>query len=66
MLPDLPRERFEYIGNSSLAGARLCLLSSEAFEEAVEIANRMTYIELSVDNAFYEQFMAEMFLPHTE
>ncbi|HIE09620.1 MAG TPA: DUF4445 domain-containing protein [Armatimonadetes bacterium] len=66
LLPDLPRERFEYIGNSSLAGARLCLLSSEAFEEAVEIANRMTYIELSVDNAFYEQFMAEMFLPHTE
>jgi len=65
LLPDLPRERFEYIGNSSLAGARLCLLSEEAFEEAMEIASKMTYIELSVDSAFYEQFVAELFLPHT-
>lgn len=65
LLPDLPRDRFEYIGNSSLAGARLCLLSREAFEEALDIASKMTYIELSVDNAFYEQFVAELFLPHT-
>ncbi|HEX30529.1 TPA: DUF4445 domain-containing protein, partial [Candidatus Poribacteria bacterium] len=66
LLPDLPKDRFEYIGNSSLAGARLCLLSEEAFREAIEIANRMTYIELSVDNTFYEQFVSELFLPHTD
>jgi uncharacterized 2Fe-2S/4Fe-4S cluster protein (DUF4445 family) len=66
LLPDLPRDRFEYIGNSSLAGARLCLLSETAFREAMGIADRMTYIELSVDNAFYDQFVAELFLPHTD
>lgn len=66
LLPDLPKDRFEYIGNSSLAGARLCLLSEEAFREAMEIAGKMTYIELSVDNAFYEQFISELFLPHTD
>ncbi|RKY05670.1 ferredoxin [Candidatus Poribacteria bacterium] len=66
LLPDLPQERFEYIGNSSLAGARLCLLSEEAFKEALEIASKMTYIELSVDTAFYDQFVAELFLPHTD
>jgi uncharacterized 2Fe-2S/4Fe-4S cluster protein (DUF4445 family) len=31
-----------------------------------EIARRMTYIELSADNTFYEAFMSAMFLPHTD
>jgi uncharacterized 2Fe-2S/4Fe-4S cluster protein (DUF4445 family) len=32
----------------------------------VEIADRMTYVELSADNAFYDAFTAALFLPHTE
>jgi uncharacterized 2Fe-2S/4Fe-4S cluster protein (DUF4445 family) len=30
------------------------------------IAERMTYVELSADNTFYDAFTAAMFLPHTE
>jgi uncharacterized 2Fe-2S/4Fe-4S cluster protein (DUF4445 family) len=41
------------------------LLSEEAKNIADEIANKMTYIELSVDNTFYEQFVASLFLPHS-
>ena len=65
LLPDLPEERFEFIGNSSLAGAHLCLLSHDALNKAHEIADRMTYIELSVNPSFMENYVAGLFLPHT-
>lgn len=66
LLPDLPRERFEFLGNSSLAGAKFSLLSGEAFQKAAQIANRMTNIELSVDADFMNEFTASVFLPHTD
>jgi uncharacterized 2Fe-2S/4Fe-4S cluster protein (DUF4445 family) len=66
LLPDLPAERFEYIGNGSVAGARLALLSSAARDRADEIARKMTYVELSSDNMFTEEFTSAMFLPHTD
>jgi uncharacterized 2Fe-2S/4Fe-4S cluster protein (DUF4445 family) len=65
LLPDLPRERFQFIGNSSLTGAKFALLSYEAMRKAWEIARRMTYIELSVEPQFMEQYVASLFLPHT-
>jgi uncharacterized 2Fe-2S/4Fe-4S cluster protein (DUF4445 family) len=65
LLPDLPPERFRFIGNSSLAGARIALLSNHAFEKAQEIAKRMTYFELSVNSDFMNEFIAALFLPHT-
>ncbi len=38
LFPDLPVERFSFIGNSSLQGARLALLSRELLDEANGIA----------------------------
>jgi uncharacterized 2Fe-2S/4Fe-4S cluster protein (DUF4445 family) len=35
-------------------------------ERVKDIASRMTYIELSADNSFYENFMSALFLPHTD
>ena len=66
MLPDLPLERYTYIGNSSLRGARLALLSRRVLREMKEIARRVTYVELSVGNRFMEEFMSALFLPHTD
>jgi len=66
MLPDLPRERFAYIGNGSVTGASLILLSYEAIKKVSDLANKMTYIELSGDNTFHEEFISAMFLPHTD
>ncbi len=65
ILPDLPSGRFRFIGNSSLAGARIALLSNHAFEKAQEIAKRMTYFELSINPDFMNEFIAALFLPHT-
>jgi len=66
LLPDMPWDRFEFLGNTSVRGAYLALLDWQARRRIKEIAARMTYIELSADNTFYEAFMSALFLPHTE
>ncbi|HWQ73511.1 MAG TPA: ASKHA domain-containing protein [Desulfitobacteriaceae bacterium] len=66
LLPDLPPEKYQYIGNSSLKGACLALLSQNAWQEAQELSRRMTYIELSVGPAFMDEFVSALFLPHTD
>lgn len=53
------------IGNSSLTGARMALLSRHALARATTLARQMTYFELSVDASFYDEFVAALFLPHT-
>jgi len=66
LLPDLPWERFEFLGNTSIRGAYLALLDREARSAVSDIAGSMTYIELSADNSFYEAFTSALFLPHTD
>ncbi len=66
LLPDMPWEKFSFLGNTSIKGAYYTLLSSEERERIKDIANRMTYIELSADNTFYEAFTSALFLPHTD
>ncbi len=65
MLPDMPKEKFSFIGNTSIAGAYLCLLSEKMRREAEDIAMKMTYIELSVSHGFMDEYMSALFLPHT-
>ena len=66
MLPDIPREKFLFLGNTSVAGAYLCLLSDEMRSEAEEIAQKMTNVELSVSRRFMDEYMSALFLPHTD
>jgi len=66
LLPDMPWERFHFLGNTSVKGAYLALIDSAARDEIAEIASAMTYIELSADNTFYEAFTSALFLPHTD
>jgi uncharacterized 2Fe-2S/4Fe-4S cluster protein (DUF4445 family) len=66
LLPDKPWERFHFLGNTSVRGAYLALLDRNARARIAAIAARMTYIELSADNTFYEAFTSALFLPHTD
>lgn len=66
LLPDLPWDRFQFLGNTSVLGAYYALLSKEARNRIRDIATRMTYIELSADNSFYDAFVSALFLPHTD
>ncbi|MBI5407845.1 MAG: DUF4445 domain-containing protein [Nitrospirae bacterium] len=65
MLPELPKERFEYLGNTSVTGAYLCMLSRKLRAEAEDIARKMTYLELSVSRSFMDEYVSGLFIPHT-
>ena len=66
MLPDIDRSLFEYVGNSSLAGAYAMTLSDAADEKIHELAQGMTYLELSTHPGYMDEFVAACFLPHTD
>jgi uncharacterized 2Fe-2S/4Fe-4S cluster protein (DUF4445 family) len=66
LLPDIPQERIGFIGNSSLTGARMSLLSEAAFEKCLSIAKSMTNIELTNYQPFMDEYVAALFLPHTD
>lgn len=66
LLPDMPPERFIFLGNTSIIGAYLCLLSKKMRKEAEGIARKMTYIELSVSRSFMDEYLSALFLPHTD
>ena len=65
LLPDLPRERFYFIGNASLLGARLAAFSAEAVKEMERVANMMTHFELSAHPGYMDYYVSALFLPHT-
>ena len=47
MLPDLPLERYSQVGNAAGTGARLALISRTMRRQALEIAQRVRYLELA-------------------
>ena len=65
MFPDVDRSLFEYIGNSSLAGAYAMARSDNAVDKVDELASNMTYMELSTNPRYMDEFVAACFLPHT-
>ena len=66
LLPDMPWDRFTYLGNTSIQGAYLALTCRESRAQADELATKMTYLELSADNRFMDAFTSALFLPHTD
>jgi len=66
MLPDMPTEKFDFLGNTSIIGSYLCLMSEDLMKEAEELAVKMTYLELSASNSYMEEYTSAMFLPHTD
>ncbi len=66
LLPDIERKKFKYMGNSSIAGAYMALLSNTHRQEAIAISNAMTYLDFSSNAGFMEEFTRAQFLPHTD
>jgi uncharacterized 2Fe-2S/4Fe-4S cluster protein (DUF4445 family) len=66
MVPDLPRDRFRYVGNASLFGSYMALVSAKHRKRQLGLARRMTNIELSTDPAYMDQYTGALFLPHTD
>jgi uncharacterized 2Fe-2S/4Fe-4S cluster protein (DUF4445 family) len=66
MLPDLPPKTFQSLGNSSLEGATQVLTSCESMTAVERIKEKITYLELNVNQTFMNRFSAAKFLPHTD
>ena len=66
LLPDVPRNKIEFVGNTSLAGAVQCAENCAAYREVRDIATSMTYFELSTLTEYMDRFRSACFLPHTE
>lgn len=66
LLPDIPREKFYFLGNTSLIGARTALLFKEVYKEMSKVSKMMTYVELSEHPNYMEYYISSNFLPHTD
>ena len=66
LLSDIPIERIQFVGNSSVAGTKLAMLSRSMFDEIHQVRGRIAYQELTVDPAYMERFTSACFLPHTD
>ncbi|MGB2908152.1 MAG: ASKHA domain-containing protein [Candidatus Aminicenantaceae bacterium] len=66
LLPDLERDRFHYLGNSSLQGAYLILRTDKNKRLVAEVAKRMTYVELNTEPGYMNEYTGSLFLPHTD
>jgi uncharacterized 2Fe-2S/4Fe-4S cluster protein (DUF4445 family) len=64
LLPcEIEHRRIRYMGNTSLAGARLAALSRRARETAEELARRTEHVDLSTDAEFHGTFAESMVFP---
>jgi uncharacterized 2Fe-2S/4Fe-4S cluster protein (DUF4445 family) len=66
LLPDLPPERYVPLGNTSLKGAADVLLDFQKMEDMKQIAAKITYLEMNVNQDFMNRFSAARFIPHTD
>jgi uncharacterized 2Fe-2S/4Fe-4S cluster protein (DUF4445 family) len=66
MIPDIPGEKFNALGNAAGLGACRVLFDKSRIARVEEIAQKITYVELNVDQELMNTFRAATFLPHTD
>ncbi len=66
LIPDLSLEKVQFVGNTSVMGAKMALFSREALEVCYEISRKITYYDLITHPNYMDEFMSAKFLPHTD
>ncbi len=66
MLPDVPLEKIQFVGNTSIAGAKTAIMSRKALITAHKIAESTAYFDLMTEPGYMEEFTRANFLPHTD
>ena len=66
LIPDIPLERIRFVGNTSIIGAKMALLSNGALDASIDISHNTTYYDLITYPYYYDEFMSAKFLPHTD
>ena len=65
LLPEMDPDRIRFIGNGSLMGAKMSCLTNRIRKDVVGVTKRMTNFELSETPSFMGNYVAALFLPHT-
>ncbi|MCK5562741.1 DUF4445 domain-containing protein, partial [Candidatus Bathyarchaeota archaeon] len=66
LVPDVPTEKIEFVGNTAITGAKMVLVSREARETAEALSKRIRYLELAADPSFSSEFSQALFFPHRD
>ncbi len=66
IIPEFPHAEFHRIGNGSLTGAYHALISINSRDRAIQIAEKMGYIDLLVDTDFIDEYWAALRIPGKE
>lgn len=66
MYPDIPREKFRILGNSSLAGVKKLLTDRTQLDRVRYFAEQTAYVQFGAMEKFVENMTAAQFLPHTD
>jgi uncharacterized 2Fe-2S/4Fe-4S cluster protein (DUF4445 family) len=66
LLPEIDADKVTFIGNSSLMGAKMSSLTNRIRRDVVEVTRAMTNFELSETPSYMDNYVAALFLPHTD
>ena len=66
LLPEMDPAKVTFIGNGSLMGARMSSLTNRIRKDVVEVTEKMTNFELSDTPSYMDNYIAALFLPHTD
>ncbi|MEM3697279.1 MAG: ASKHA domain-containing protein [Candidatus Bathyarchaeia archaeon] len=64
LIPDVPTENVEFVGNTAIIGAKMALISEEARKKADAISKKVRYLELAADPSFKKEFLRATLIPH--
>jgi uncharacterized 2Fe-2S/4Fe-4S cluster protein (DUF4445 family) len=64
LIPDVPTEKVEFVGNTAIVGAKMALISNEARKKADTISKKVRYLELAADPSFKKEFLEATLIPH--
>ncbi|MDI6797004.1 MAG: ASKHA domain-containing protein [Desulfatibacillaceae bacterium] len=66
LLPETDPDKVTYLGNGSIMGARMSILTNKVRADVVEVTRKMTNVELSEAPGYMDNYVASLFLPHTD
>jgi uncharacterized 2Fe-2S/4Fe-4S cluster protein (DUF4445 family) len=66
LLPEMDADKITFVGNGSMMGAKMSSLNNHIRRDVVEVTTKMTNFELSETTSYMDNYMASLFLPHTE
>jgi uncharacterized 2Fe-2S/4Fe-4S cluster protein (DUF4445 family) len=66
LLPEIDIKKITFIGNGSLLGAKMSCLTNRIRKDVVEVTKKMTNFELSETSSYMDNYIAALFLPHTD